>query len=85
MAAADIKTYRCSDRGALRCSDGKSVVATFFLIRYQRVVASSREINFARQLFRISLFISAVQKDFGNALPECLRAKTALDSSPMTD
>ena len=27
-------------------SDGESVVATFFLMRYQRVVASRREINF---------------------------------------
>ena len=42
-------------------SDGEGVVATFFLIRYQSVVASKREINFARQFFRISFFIIAVQ------------------------
>ena len=47
--------------GALSGSDGEGVVATFFLIRYQSIVASRREINFARQFFRISLFIIAVQ------------------------
>ena len=47
-------------------SDSEGVVATFFLMRYQRVVASRREINFARQLFRISFFISALQENFAN-------------------
>src|SRR6266700_5321719 len=42
-------------------SDGEGVVATFCLISYQSVVASKREINFARQFFRISFFIIAVQ------------------------
>ena len=36
-------------------SDGEGVVATFFLIRYQSVVASRREINFARQFSSVSL------------------------------
>jgi hypothetical protein len=36
-------------------SDGKGVVATFFLIRYQTVIASRREISFARQFSRVSL------------------------------
>ena len=49
---------------SVRTSDGEGVVATFFLIRYQSVVASSREINFARQLFRISFFISTMQAKF---------------------
>ena len=36
-------------------SDGEGVVATFFLIKYQSIVAKMREINLARQLFRVSL------------------------------
>ena len=47
------------------CSDGEGVVATFFLMRYQRVVARRREINFARQFrwaLRIRFFIGAVQQ-----------------------
>src|SRR6266566_7000873 len=36
-------------------SDGEGVVATFFLIRYQTVVASTTDINFARQFSRVSL------------------------------
>ncbi len=36
-------------------SDGEGVVATFFLIRYQTAVASSTDINFARQFSRVSL------------------------------
>ena len=36
-------------------SDGEGVVATFFLIRYQTVIASSTDINFARQFSRVSL------------------------------
>src|SRR5947199_993912 len=66
-------------------SDGKGVVATFFLIRYQSVVASRREINFARQFFRISLFIFAVQQDFRDSLAKSLRSKIALNSTPMTN
>src|SRR5207237_1941903 len=66
-------------------SDGEGVVATFFLIRYQSVVASRREINFARQFFRISLFIFAVQQDFRDPLTERLRSEIALDSAPMTN
>src|SRR5436190_6598977 len=66
-------------------SDGEGVVATFFLIRYQSVVASRREINFARQFFRISLFIFAVQQDFRDPLPEGLRSEIALNSPPMTN
>src|SRR5688572_4183817 len=58
-------------------SNGESVVATFFLMRYQSVVASRREINFARQLFRICffIFISALQQDFADALAETFRSK----------
>src|SRR4029077_15993822 len=66
-------------------SYGDGVVATFFLIRYQRVVASRSEINFARQFFRISFFILAVQQNFGNALTERLWSEIALDSSPVTN
>ena len=36
-------------------SDGEGIVATFFLIKYQSIVASRREISFARQFFRVSL------------------------------
>ena len=36
-------------------SDGEGVVATFFLIKYQSIVASTREISFARQFSRVSL------------------------------
>jgi hypothetical protein len=36
-------------------SDGEGVVATFFLIRYQIIVASRRDISFARQFSRVSL------------------------------
>src|SRR4029077_6971252 len=66
-------------------SDGEGVVATFFLIRYQSVVASRREINFARQFFRISLFIFAVQQDLRDPLAKGLRSKIALNSPPVTN
>ena len=36
-------------------SDDESVVVMFFLIRYQTVVASTREINFARQFSSVNL------------------------------
>jgi hypothetical protein len=36
-------------------SDGEGVVATFFLIRYQTVVAIRTDITFARQFSRVSL------------------------------
>ena len=36
-------------------SDGEDVVSTFFLIRYQSVIASRTDINFARQFSRVSL------------------------------
>src|ERR1700746_185241 len=66
-------------------SDGEGVVATFFLIRYQSVVASRREINFARQFFRISLFIFAVQQNLRDSLAKGLRSKIALHSPPATN
>src|SRR5262245_55341202 len=66
-------------------SDGEGVVATFFLIRYQSVVASRREINFARQFFRIRLFIFAVQQYLRDSLPEGLRSEIALNSTPMAN
>src|SRR2546423_14831224 len=66
-------------------SNGESVVATFFLIRYQSVVASRREINFARQLFRISFFISPLQQQFADAFAESFRSETALNPASMTD
>ena len=66
-------------------SDGEGVVATFFLIRYQSVVASRREINFARQFFRISLFIFAVQQNLRDPLAESLRSEIALNSPPVTN
>src|SRR5262245_51134834 len=66
-------------------SDGEGVVATFFLIRYQSVVASRREINFARQFFRISLFIFGVQQNFRDPLAKGFRGKIALNSAPVTN
>ena len=36
-------------------SDGEGVVATFFLIKYQSIVASKREISLARQFSSVSL------------------------------
>src|SRR5204863_6687021 len=36
-------------------SDIEGVVSTFFLIRYQTIIASSREINLARQFCSVSL------------------------------
>ena len=54
--------YRRSGTVISGVSNGESVVATFFLIRYQSVVASRREINFARQLCRISFFISPLEQ-----------------------
>src|SRR5436305_10887178 len=80
------KSYRVSVTcGRYGLSDGDGVVATFFLIRYQSVVASRREINFARQFFRISLFIFGVQQDFRDPLAERLRSEIALNSPPMTN
>src|SRR5947199_8047721 len=80
------KSYRVSVTCArYGLSDGEGVVTTFFLIRYQSVVASKREINFARQFFRISLFIFAVQQNFRDPLTERLRCEIALDSSPMAN
>ncbi len=55
-------SYRLSAAaGRELVSDGEGVVATFFLMRYQSVVARSRDINFARQFFRSSFFITSVQ------------------------
>ena len=80
------KSYRVSVTcGRYGLSDGDGVVATFFLIRYQSVVASRSEINFARQFFRISLFILAVLQNFGNALAERLWSEIALNSSAVTN
>ena len=36
-------------------SNGEDVIVMFFLIRYQSIVASKTEINFARQFSRVSL------------------------------
>src|SRR6266481_9043548 len=49
------------------------------------MVASRREINFARQLFRIRLFIFTVQQNFCDPLTERLRCEIALDSTPMAN
>jgi hypothetical protein len=50
-------------------SDGEAVVVTFFLIKYQSIVASRREISFARQFSRVSLTnrieINFVRQFFG--------------------
>ena len=40
---------------AEKLSDGEDVVPMFFLMRYQTVVATRREINLARQFCRVSL------------------------------
>ena len=49
------------------------------------MVASSREISFARQFFRMNLFIIRMQKNFGDTLPKCLRREIALNSAPVTN
>ena len=49
------------------------------------MVASRRQINFARQLFRIRLFIFAVQQNFRDPLTERLGRKIALDSPPVAN
>ena len=54
-------------------------------MRYQRVVASRREINFACQFFRISLFIIAVEQELADALAKCFRSKIAFDPAAMAD
>lgn len=47
---------RVSVTGAAeKLSDGDDVVPMFFLMRYQTVVATRREINLARQFCRVSL------------------------------
>jgi hypothetical protein len=81
-------SYRRSGEAASTLvSNGESVVATFFLMRYQRVVASRRETNFARQLFRIHffVFIIALEKNLADAFAESLRGEIALDPAPMTN
>ena len=75
----DNQDYRRSGTVISGVSNGESVVATFFLIRYQSVVASRREINFARQLFRISFFIGPLQQQFPDAFAEAFRREIALD------
>src|SRR4030095_3350106 len=81
------KSCYCVSVTCGRCglSDGHGVVATFFLIRNQSVVARRSEINFARQFFRISLFILAVQQNFSNALTERFWGEIALDSASVTN
>jgi hypothetical protein len=63
------RAVECAARGPQRVSvasaeedfsDGEGVGVMFFLMRYQIVVASSREINFARQFFSVSLVHRAV-------------------------
>ena len=54
-------------------------------MRYQRVLASSREISFARQFFRMNLFIIAMEQNFGDPLSECFRSKIALNSPTMAN
>ena len=66
-------------------SDGEGVVATFFLIRYQTIVASSTDINFARQFSEVSLFIIAVRQNFRDASTKRLRSEIALNSPPMAN
>ena len=47
---------RVSVTGAAeKLSDGEDVVPMFFLMRYQTVVVTRREINLARQFCRVSL------------------------------
>src|SRR5438132_13180252 len=54
-------------------------------MRYHSVVASKREINFARQFFRSSLFIMSVQQKLAGPLGKCFRSEIALNSSPMAN
>ena len=53
-------------------SDGEDVVARFFLIKYQSIVASRREISFARQFSSVSLTnrteINFARQFFGTGL-----------------
>src|SRR3954466_14474819 len=94
MGASAESKAGITDSGSPQCpgavtsvgvSNGESVVATFFLIRYQSVVASRREINFARQLFRISFFISSLQQQFANPLAERFRSKIAFDPASLAN
>jgi len=57
LAEVAAASYRVCPAVAGGSSDGDGVVATFFLIRYQSVLASSSEMIFACQFFRISFFI----------------------------
>jgi hypothetical protein len=45
----------CETAAAEKCSNGDDVGAMFFLMRYQTVAASRREINLARQFCRVNL------------------------------
>src|SRR5207248_9681 len=44
-----------------------------------------REISFARQFFRMNLFIIAVQENLGDPLTKCLRRKIPLNPPPMAN
>ena len=66
-------------------SDGEGVVVMFFLMRYQSAVARRREVSFARQLFRISFFMGAVEQDFAEALPKSFRGEIPFEPAAMTD
>jgi len=51
-----VAPQRVSVTGAAeKLSDGEDVVPMFFLMRYQTVVVTRREINLARQFCRVSL------------------------------
>jgi hypothetical protein len=54
---AELGPYRACSAGVAAVSDGDGVVATFFLIRYQSVLASRSEMIFACQFLSISFFI----------------------------
>src|SRR5438094_780855 len=63
-----------------------AVVATFFLIRYQSVVARRSEMIFACQFFRISFFIiRALQQNLADAFAKCFRSEITLDPPAMTN
>src|SRR3954451_2778380 len=74
---------RCIAAGGASNSEG--VVVTFFLMRYQSVVASSSEISFARQFWSRSFFISTMEQQLADPFPEGVRGKVSLNPAAMAD
>jgi len=64
-------------------SDAEGVVSTFFLIRYQTAIASSRETNFARQFSSVSLvhrMETNTERQFFEVRPSIFQSKLICDA-----